>query len=259
MCCYVLQMLGKYMEPEDLAEARLVCREWKGQLSAQVTDIQLPAHLWQYCVPGQLVSLYRLLDSFKHVQQAQLQIVPQHPVDSWSIGRAMDALRLSLPTLQTMDVVAITQPGHWRAVLVSLQGFSTQLTSLKLQDICWPPADTLHLISAFTRLQHLDISSPHFSRLDPGHVEAIGQLRLLRQLRLCFRTVAGTANNPLGLDPLSSLVRLTHLEVEYTGAMQVCAASHRCLYWLAHICGLCGSQAVCLQQGARPLERHSTR
>lgn len=210
-------MLGKYLEPEDLASARLVCQEWRDQLSAQVTDIQLPAHLWQYCVPGQLVTLYRMLDSFKHVQQVHLRIVPQHPVDSWAIGRAMDTLRITLPTLSTLDMGSITQPGHWRAVLASMQGFSAQLNSLRLQDICWPPADTLHMISAFTGLQQLHVASPHFSRLEEGHVAAIGQLRLLQRLHLCFRTVAGTANSPLGLDPLSSLVRLTELNVQYTG------------------------------------------
>lgn len=215
-----MQMLGAYLEPEDLASARLVCQEWREELSAQVTDIQLPAHLWQYCVPGQLVSLYRMLDSFKHVQQVCLRIVPQHPVDSWSIGRAMDTLRLTLPTLSTLDMASITQPGHWRAVLVSMQCFQPQLTCLRLQEICWPPSDTLHLISAFTGLQQLQIASPHFSRLEEGHVAAIGQLRMLQRLHLCFRTVAGTANTPLGLDPLSSLVRLTDLDVQYTGAFK---------------------------------------
>lgn len=212
-------MLGGYLEADDLASARLVSQQWREQLSAQVTDIQLPAHLWQYCVPGQLVTLYRLLDSFKHVQQVRLRIVPQHPVDSWSIGRAMDTLRLALPTLQTVELASVTQAGHWRAVLVSMQCFTQQLTNLRLQDICWPPPDALHLISAFTSLQRLEIASPHFSRLEPAHVEAIGQLRRLRELHLCFRTVAGTANTPLGLDPLSSLVRLTQLNVQYTGVL----------------------------------------
>lgn len=221
-------MLGGYLESEDLAAARLVCNEWRDQLSAQVQDVQLPAHLWQYCVPGQLVTLYRLLDSFKHVQQVRLKIVPQHPVDSWAIGRAMDSLFLALPTLHALDLASITQPGHWRAVLVSMQCLASQLTSLKLQDICWPPPDTLHLISAFTGLQELDIVSPHFSRLEQGHLEAIGQLQRLRRLRLCFRTVSGTANSPLGLDPLSSLVRLTQLDVQYTGMCRCCrsAQSH---------------------------------
>jgi hypothetical protein len=198
-----------------------VCLEWRNQLSAQVTDIHLPAHLWQYCVPGQLVSLYRMLDSFKHVQQVHLRIVPQHPVDSWSIGRCMDTLRVALPTLQSLDMGSVMQPGHWRALLVSMQGFASQLTSLRLQDICWPPPDSLHLVSTFTALQQLEVASPHFSRLEPGHVAAIGQLRLLQRLQLCFRTVAGTANTPQGLDPLSSLVRLTQLDVQYTGVCWV--------------------------------------
>lgn len=225
-------MLGRYLEPEDLASARLVCQEWREQLSAQVTAIQLPAHLWQYCVPGQLVSLYRMLDSFRHVQQVRLRVVPHHPVDSWAIGRALDTLRIALPTLSSLDLGCITQPGHWRALLASMQSCPPQLTSLRLQDVCWPPTDTLHVISAFTRLQHLEVASPHFSRLEEGHVAAIGQLRLLQRLRLCFRTVAGTANAPLGLDPLSSLVRLTQLEVQYTGKKGVAGfdacSSNRC-------------------------------
>jgi hypothetical protein len=214
-------MLGRYLDPEDVAAARLVCQEWRKHVSAQVADIKLPAQLWQYCVPGQLVTLYRLLDSFKHVQQVQLRIVPQHPVDSWSIGRAMDTLVLALPTLQTLQLQSITYQGHWRAVLTSMQCFTGQLTSLVLQDICWPPQDTLHLISAFTNLQNLEAGSPHFSRLEPGHLAAIGQLRLLQRLRLCFRTVAGTANAPLGLDALSSLARLTQLDVQYSGEQGV--------------------------------------
>lgn len=145
--------------------------------------------------------------------------MPQHPVDSWSIGRCMDTLRVALPTLQSLDMGSVMQPGHWRALLVSMQGFAPQLTSLRLQDICWPPPDSLHLVSTFTALQQLEVASPHFSRLEPGHVAAIGQLRLLQRLQLCFRTVAGTANTPLGLDPLSSLVRLTQLDVQYTGGL----------------------------------------
>lgn len=216
-CFSYLQLIGRYLGPGDLSAAQLVSREWREQLSAQVHDIQLPAHLWQYCVPGQLAALYHLIDSFKHVQHVRLRIVPQHPVDSWSMGRTMDALRFALPMLHSVELSHLVQPGHWRAVLTSLQCFRAQLTRIKLQDIYWPPQDFLHLLSAFTCLQRLDISSPHFSRLEPAHLEAIGRLRMLEQLRLCFRTVTGTANCPLVLDPLSSLVRLTQMDVHYTG------------------------------------------
>lgn len=211
------QIIASYLDPGDVAAARLVCRDWNSNLSAQVKAVQLPPHLWQYSEPGQLVQLYRLLDVFRHLQDVRLSVVANKPCDSWSVSRAMDTFRAQLPTLHSMELVSIMQPGHWRAILCSMQCLTQQLTSLTLDNICWPPSETLHVIVKFTALQHLVIRSPHFSRLEQQHLLAIGSLTQLRDLSLHFRTVDGTISHPLSLNALSSLVKLTSLDVKYLG------------------------------------------
>jgi hypothetical protein len=212
------QLLGRFLDNEDLASARLACSEWREHLSAQVQAARLPAHLWQHCVPGQVVGLYRLLDSFRHLQDVRLALDPQHTVDSWSMGRATDTLRRALPTLRRLELAGVQQPAHWRAALGSMQCIAPQLTALRLQDIAWPPLDALHMLAPFSSLRALAIASPHFSRLEAGHLAAIAQLTQLSALTLRFRTVAGTASAPLALDSLSCLVRLVQLDVQYSGA-----------------------------------------
>jgi hypothetical protein len=210
-------MLGRYLEPADVAAARLVCKEWRELLSAQVQRVQLPACLWQHSAPGQLVQLHRLLRVFKHLQEVRLALPQGQPCDACAVARAMDTFSAHLPTLQRLELAGIMQPAHWRAVLGSMQCLSPQLGCLKLSDICWPPPCTLHFFGALSSLQQLHIRSPHFSRLEACHLAAIAGLTQLQELSLCFRTVEGTAHAPLSLDPLSSLVRLTALDVQYTG------------------------------------------
>jgi hypothetical protein len=215
--CCMLQMIGSYLDVEDVAAARLVSKMWREQLSAQVARVQLPSHLWQYNVPGQLYQLYRLLDMFRYLKHVQLSLDNQQPVHAWSVGHTMDTFRTFMPTLQGLELLSITQPPHWRALLCNMQCLSPQLTSLSLQDICWPPANTLHLLASYSRLQQLEIRSPHFSRLETQHLQAVGTLTQLCDLTLSFRTVDGTGHEPLRLDPISSLTRLTSLSVQYTG------------------------------------------
>eukprot|EP00878_Enallax_costatus_P039016 GHUV01044523.1.p1 GENE.GHUV01044523.1~~GHUV01044523.1.p1 ORF type:complete len:400 (+),score=85.58 GHUV01044523.1:696-1895(+) len=221
-------MIGSYLEPADVAAARLVCKDWNVNLSAQVKAVQLPAHLWQYTVSGQLVLLYRLLDVFRHLQDVRLMLLSNKPCDSWSVSRAMDTFRAHMPTLHKMELVSIMQPAHWRAILCSMQCLSPQLTSLSFENICWPPPETLHVITQFTALQQLVIRSPHFSRLEEPHLAAIGQLTQLQELSLHFRTVDGSISAPLSLNPLSTLVRLTQLDVNYLGLLDLASAVQFC-------------------------------
>jgi hypothetical protein len=210
-------MLGRYLEPSDVAAARLTCKEWRELLSSQVQQVQLPACLWQHSAPGQLVQLHRLLRVFKHLQEVRLALPQGQPCDAWALAQAMDTFRAHLPTLQRLELAGIMQPAHWRAVLGSMQCLGPQLRCLNLTDICWPPPGTLHMFGALSSLQRLHIRSPHFSRLEVAHLAAIAGLTQLQELGLCFRTVEGTAHAPLSLDPLCALVRLTSLDVQYTG------------------------------------------
>lgn len=223
-------MIGSYLEPADVAAARLVCRCWRELLSAQVQVVQLPPQLWQYSIPAQLVQLYRLLGVFRHLQEVRLSLAVGQPCDGWAVARAMDTFRARLPTLQRMELSGIMQPAQWRAILGSMQCLSHQVKALRLTDIIWPPPSTLHLVAQLSVLRQLHIRSPHFSRLEPAHLAAIGQLTQLQDLSLSFRTVDGTAHSPMGLDSLSTLVRLTSLEVQYTGVwmMQRCRSYVPC-------------------------------
>ncbi|KAF6259153.1 hypothetical protein COO60DRAFT_1626189 [Scenedesmus sp. NREL 46B-D3] len=220
----LLQMLGQYLKPADVAAARLACKEWRELLSAQVQQVQLPTCLWQHSVPGQLVQLHRLLHVYKYLQEVRLALPQGQPCDAAALARAMDTFRAHLPTLQRLELAGIMQPAHWCAVLGSMQCLGPQLRCLELMDICWPPPGLLHVFSSLSALQRLHIRSPHFSRLEVSHLAAIAGLTQLQELSLCFRTVEGTAHAPLSLDPLCSLVRLTSLDVQYTGLLELASA-----------------------------------
>ncbi|WIA08031.1 hypothetical protein OEZ85_007501 [Tetradesmus obliquus] len=201
----LLQMLGSYLEPADVAAARLVCKDWRELLSAQEVRLALPHN------------------------------EPQNQAcNAWALARAMDTFRAHLPTLQRLELAGILQPAHWRAALDSMQCLAPQLRGLTLSDICWPPPASLHQFNTLTALQRLTIRSPHFSRLEEAHLAAIAGLTQLQELGLCFRTVEGSAHAPLSLDPLAALVRLTSLDVQYTGLLE-----------LASAVVFCGPRALC--------------
>eukprot|EP00882_Tetradesmus_deserticola_P019573 GHRQ01021073.1.p1 GENE.GHRQ01021073.1~~GHRQ01021073.1.p1 ORF type:complete len:225 (-),score=74.92 GHRQ01021073.1:822-1496(-) len=210
-------MLRQYMKPADVAAARLACKEWRELLSAQVQQVQLPPCLWQHSSPGQLVQLHRLLRVYKYLQEVRLALPQGQQCDACALAQAMDTFRVHLPTLQRLELAGIAKPAHWYAMLGSMQCLGPQLRCLQLTDICWPPPSMLHMFGALSSLQRLHIRSPHFSRLEAPHLAAIGGLTQLQELSLCFRTVEGTAHAPLSLDPLGCLVRLTSLDVQYTG------------------------------------------
>lgn len=204
------------MPLEDLLNSRLVCKEWKMLLGAQVTAVQLPADLWQYSTPQQLCRLQKLMSNFNFIKVVRLQYDKGHGMDSPAIGTAMKAFA-TVSSFNGLHIKSVVHPQHWPCVLDSLATLAGKLRSLCLEDICLPAGDSMQSITVLTALTDLTIHSPLFSRLHPDHLCAIATLNCLSQLRLAFRAVEGTIHHPLPLDPLTALCRLTELEVEYTG------------------------------------------
>ncbi|WIA38566.1 hypothetical protein OEZ86_001880 [Tetradesmus obliquus] len=87
----------------------------------------------------------------------------------------------------------------------------------------------LSLLLQLPHIQHLTLHSSSSGKLQQQHVAAIAGMQQLKSLKLCFRTVAGALAEPLTLDCLGELGKLTHLEIRYTGMQElatgVCFAS----------------------------------
>ncbi|KAI8468189.1 MAG: hypothetical protein J3K34DRAFT_428122 [Monoraphidium minutum] len=179
----VLQRLGAFLPAADICSARLACRAWRDCLGAQVSSVLLPPALWQRPGRGQLAQLRRLAAAFPLLRAATL-------------------------------LYERASPG--------LAPIAPQLLSLDLSDLCWPPPPSMAaLAGALSGLQRLRLHSSVFSRLTAEHVEAVAGMARLRELSLGFRTVDGTGASPMALDPLTRLSRLTFLDLEYTGLLEL--------------------------------------
>ncbi|KAI8468877.1 MAG: hypothetical protein J3K34DRAFT_522608 [Monoraphidium minutum] len=218
----ILQGLGPWLPPRDMAAGRLACRAWRDCLGAQVASAALPPALWQRRVRGQLAQLRGLTAAFPLLRTVRAGFDAGAPADARAARRTMGLLARTMPALRGLALRGVADAASWPAIAEGLAPLAPQLSAFEVWDSAWPdPASLSSLAGALTRLTRLTLHSAVFSRLGPVHVEAIAGMGWLQELSLGFRTVEGTAAVPLALDPLVRLTRLSALDLEYTGLLEL--------------------------------------
>uniref|UniRef100_A0A383WGS2 F-box domain-containing protein n=1 Tax=Tetradesmus obliquus TaxID=3088 RepID=A0A383WGS2_TETOB len=236
----VLQGIKPLLSLSDIQRARLTCKEWAGELAASVNSVKLPPHLWQLSNPKQQRELRRLVTTYWSFKHAILQAGSEQDV----CPEAMQAAVSTLRTIAALRSISISNLGStnsnsssssdagsvsWAVALEGLSGLPDSVISLDLTNARLPGPEGLSLLLQLPHIQHLTLHSSSSGKLQQQHVAAIAGMQQLKSLKLCFRTVAGALAEPLTLDCLGELGKLTHLEIRYTGMQElatgVCFAS----------------------------------
>lgn len=224
-CCQGIKPL---LNLSDIQRARLACKEWAGELAASVNSVKLPPHLWQLSNPKQQRELQRLVTTYWSFKHAILQAGSEQDV----CPEAMQAAVSTLRTIAALRSISISNLGStnsnsssssdagsvsWAVALEGLSGLPDSVISLDLTNARLPGPEGLSLLLQLHHIQHLTLHSSSSGKLQQQHVAAIAGMQQLKSLQLCFRTVAGALAEPLTLDCLGELGKLTHLEIRYTG------------------------------------------
>lgn len=170
-CTHLLQALGRGMSCTEVAALRQVSKQWQHVFGQQVPNVILPQQTWQHpqagdaAPPGTDVLLV-----FPSVRKVQLSLDPMQPLSAPKLHGGFQRLA-QVPTLRHLVLECFTQPQHWEQVARSLPLLGQQLTALTLAGATWPGRDQLAALQRLPRLQALDITCPHLSRLEQPHLE----------------------------------------------------------------------------------------
>jgi hypothetical protein len=220
----------------DIQRARLTCKEWAGELAASVHSVRLPPKLWQLPNPKQQQELHRLVTTYWSFKHAILQASSEQEV----CPKAVQAAVATLHAIAALRSISVSNLGssnsnssdagdaRWAAALEGLSGLPDIINSLDLTNARLPGPAGLDLLLGLPHIQHLTLHSSSSGKLQQQHVAAVAGMQQLKSLKLCFRTVAGALAEPLTLDCLGQLSKITHLEIRYTG--ETLALLHQ-LYW----------------------------
>jgi hypothetical protein len=194
--------------------------------------VRLPSQLWQFTSPRQQQELQRLVTTYWSFKHAILQANSEQEVSPEALQAAVDTLR-SIAALRSISInnLGSTSSGSssscdagsisWAVALEALSELPDSINSLDLTNARLPGPAGLDLLLGLPHIQHLTLQSSSSGKLQQQHVTAIAGMQQLKSLKLCFRTVAGALAEPLMLDCLGGLGKLTHLEIRYTGRLHV--------------------------------------
>eukprot|EP00878_Enallax_costatus_P036359 GHUV01040822.1.p1 GENE.GHUV01040822.1~~GHUV01040822.1.p1 ORF type:complete len:285 (+),score=95.32 GHUV01040822.1:566-1420(+) len=233
MSSHVAQDVVPWLSVADIRLARLVCKEWAGELATAVHSVRLPAGVWQTCIQAQQRQLDYLQGTYQSCRHVNLAADSQQAVDEQTLLLAVTALK----QLRSLNCITVTNLGPyiscWTVTVQGLGLLSSRLRSLCLSDVKLPGPQGLDALEQLTNIKQLVISSSYRNKLQQQHVAAIASMQQLQQLSLSFRVVNGTLLEPLALDCLAQLSNLRELEVMYTGMSElstgVCFAAEELL------------------------------
>lgn len=201
----------------DTRIARLVCKEWAGEIAASVKGVHLPCGLWQIPSKTQEAQLRHLISTYGHFEHATLSADSSQHIHQQLLLDAAAALSC-VTTLRSISVNNLgSSISCWKSISRALEVLPTPVTTLKFTDISLPGPKGLDALMQFSSIQHLVIRSNCSNKLQQQHISAISHMQQLQSLNMCFRTVNGWLLEPLLLDGLGHLTNLKHLEIRYTG------------------------------------------
>lgn len=217
MSLYVLQGVKPHMSLTDMRLARLVCKEWAGELAAAVNTIQLHAELWQSLNTDQVHQLKRLVATYWSFKHAVLLADSQQETQQQAVLAAISTLR-NIAALRTITVRNLRAHSNcWSVVLTGIATLAATVTTCNLTDVNLPGPNGLNALTQLTSISQLTISTSSSSKLQQQHLLAVASMQQLQSLTLEFRTMNGSLLQPVTLDCLGNLARLVHLEICYTG------------------------------------------
>ncbi|KAF6262897.1 hypothetical protein COO60DRAFT_1673566 [Scenedesmus sp. NREL 46B-D3] len=192
----------------------------------------------QFSNSEQQRELHRLVTTYWSFKHAVLHASSEQDVCQESVQAAVATLR-AVAALRSATITNLGGGSNssssdagslsWSAALEGLSALPDSIISLDLTNARLPGPAGLDLLLGLPYIQHLTLQSSSSGKLQQQHVAAIASMQQLRSLKLLFRTVAGVLAEPLTLDPLGKLSKLTQLEIRYTGmpelATGVCFAN----------------------------------
>ncbi len=198
-----------------------------------------PAHASPHA--NQPQALQQLLSTFSQLRTLTLDCSDPHNTFHGSASDAQASETHSMPPVTAMlatccrqlDTVVLQSPCSpldWRTLgSMTAAGVGAPFQSLKLHNAALPPAATFAAILApvATRLTALQLSC---ESLGSGQLAAVCGLSQLRLLHLSFGLAAEEAPQPLMLNALGALSRLTSLQLQYTGDARWGLAPDACMH-----------------------------